>query len=575
MVASFVRHRRCESLRQALCLTSAVLAALCFCHRGFADGALVNLAPLASITCAPEADGDSLKAVTDGNPRQGLVFAVLSKGEGAVTLTFPTVQQIERIRILQGERAYYSTAYRVVADCDGDGDFETTLAEVKGNATWGEWATLDLKPAVVKAIRFQSLAGKSEGARAHPVVGEMEVYGPATREDLQELIRMGNPPTAFPVLKPMYLTTPLVADGNALCAILTPDEPGYRELGERVAAILTKRTGAKPVVRTSIADVDPEKTTVIALGQMINNKLIERLYWNHYLYLDSLCPGKDGYLFQTVHNPYPWTGGHNVLVLGGSTLEGVARAVGDFESTVSEGRNLSLPYTLKVKLPPAGQREAGYVVEGKEYTNVTLPDHDLTEAEAKSLLTAEATPGLLAFQELALKYLVTGEEPYLQAGKRVLEAMAKLYDQDPDRHPSWPEETNSRFIFAAWDAVEEAPVFTDEERLRYTNMLLRFLYSLIGQTADYGNLEENDTIIWNHTTFPLMGLYWGGRYFRRYYDCVYMDTFLKKTAGAFRGQEKSWKPQCDADSYLTLTIGHTIEYALAEGKLYFLESGNL
>jgi hypothetical protein len=104
-------------------------------------------------------------------------------------------------------------------------------------------------------------------------------------------------------------------------------------------------------------------------------------------------------------------------------------------------------------------------------------------------------------------------------------------------------------------------------------MLLKFLYSLISRTSGYGSLEKNDTITWNHTTFPLMGLYWGGRYFRRYYDAPYMDVFLKKALGAFSGQERSWKPQCDADSYLTLTMGHTIEYCLAEGRMKFFESG--
>lgn len=543
----------------------------------WAAGVLINLAPLATATCDPAADGDSLKAVNDVSPATGLVYAVLSKDEGSVTLTFATPHQINRARVLQGERAYYSTAYRLLADEKGDGNFSTVLADVKEGAQWGEWAEHLFPPVTVKAVRFQSVAGKSEGSRAHPVVREIEVYGQATDADLQEMMRMSSlPPSAMPKLKPLYLDTPLVTSGKAVCSILVPAEPRYRELGEQIAKAVEKHLGAKPRVCGSLGEVDPAKETVIALGQMLNNKLIERLYWNHYLYVDSLCPGKNGYCIETIHNPYPWTAGHNVLVLGGSTATGVQRAVEAFEKMLPDiAKTGSLPYTLKVDLPPPGERESGYVVEGKEYTSVTLPARPLTEAEAKSLIEADPQRSLLAFQEFALKYLVTGEAAYLQAGRRVLEAMAQVYDKEPDRHPAWPEETNSRFIFAAWDAVEESPVFNDEERLRYTNMLLRFLYSQIGQTSDYGNLENNNTIIWNHTTFPLMGLYWGGRYYRRYYDCAFMDTFLKKAEGAFRGQEKSWKPQCDADSYLTLTMGHTIEYALAESRMAFFESGNI
>ncbi|MBM4084029.1 MAG: hypothetical protein FJ272_04490, partial [Planctomycetes bacterium] len=388
------------------------------------------------------------------------------------------------------------------------------------------------------------------------------------------MMRMGTRPDRMVRLKPLCLETPLVRGGKASCVILTPDEPRYRTLGEEVAAAIAKKTGATPAVTPVPPEADPAKTTVIALGQMINNKLIERLYWNHYVFLDSLCPGKDGFVVQTVHNPYPWTAGHNVVVLGGSTFEGVQAAVAAFANLMPEGKDAALPYTLKVSLPPTGHRATNYTLLSQNYANIAIPGRDLTEQEARALLDAKPTESLLSFQELAVKYLVTGEQTYLRAAKRVLDAMAALYEKDPERHPTWPEETNSRSIFALWDAVEEAPVFNDRERLRFTNMLHCFLYSLVGKTSDYGNLEKNETIIWNHTTFPLMGLYWGGRYFRRYYDCAYMDTFLAKAAGAFRGQEKSWKPQCDADSYLTLTIGHTIEYALAENKMAFFESGN-
>ena len=153
--------------------------------------------------------------------------------------------------------------------------------------------------------------------------------------------------------------------------------------------------------------------------------------------------------------------------------------------------------------------------------------------------------------------------------------MCEIYGSDPEREMTWPEETNARYIFAMWDTVEEASVFTDEERLRITNMLLQFLRSLVDQTYEYEGLEDNQGIVWNHTTFPLLGLYWGGRYFIAHYGLDECDTYLRKAKGAFRGQVRCWKPQCDADGYLVLTIGHTIEYALAESRSHFFESGNI
>ena len=140
---------------------------------------------------------------------------------------------------------------------------------------------------------------------------------------------------------------------------------------------------------------------------------------------------------------------------------------------------------------------------------------------------------------------------------------------------TWPEETNSRYIFAMWDAVEESVVFNDEERIRITRMLLQFLRALVPLTSNYENLEEHASIRWNHTTFPLLGLYYGGRYFNRYYGLKETNAILCKASAAFAGQEKSWKPQCDADSYLTLTMSHMIEYALAEARTAFFDAGHL
>ena len=551
-------------------------AAVCTAAGAAPDPAHVNLAPLAELSCRPAADGDSLRAVVDGNPASALVFAVHSEGEGSVTLTWNAPRQIDRVRVLQGHNAYYSTAFRITADRDGDGAFEAVLWLADPAPPYSRWAARSFEPVALRALRLESFAGVSKGKRAHPLILEVEAYGLVTPDDLRKLMRMGIRPDAFPALKPMCLETPLVSDGQAVCTILVPAEDGYGEIGGQLAQAIATTLGARPRVTTVPAAADPARETVIAVGQMLNNEIIERLYWNRYLYVESLCPGRDGFVVRTVHNPYPWTAGHNIVVLGSSTQSGARRAAAELATMLQAAQPTgSLGYLHRVQLPAPGERETDYVVEGKNYTVVKLPERDLTQKEAQALVTAEPKSNLLAFQELAQKYLVTGEQPYLQAARRVLMVLVALYEKDPDRHPTWPEETNARFIIAAWDAVEEAPVFSDQDRLRITNMLLRFLYSLVARTSDYGNLENNDTIIWNHTTFPLLGLYWGGRYFRRYYDCTFMDTFLRKAEGAFRGQETCWKPQCDADSYLVLTMGHTIEYALAENRMSFFESGNI
>lgn len=70
---------------------------------------------------------------------------------------------------------YYSNAFRVAADRDGV--FETELVRVAKDAPRGEWADYRFDPLVVRAVRFPSLAGVSEGKRAHPVLHEFEIVG--------------------------------------------------------------------------------------------------------------------------------------------------------------------------------------------------------------------------------------------------------------------------------------------------------------------------------------------------------------------------------------------------------------
>ena len=373
-------------------------------------------------------------------------------------------------------------------------------------------------------------------------------------------------------LKDMFLDTEIVIGGAPRCVILTPEDHEHRRIGETLADAMLQLSGAKIPLVTSAS---PRTHHVIALGQMMNNPLIERLYWNRYLFLDSLFPGTGGHVIQSVHNPYPWTSKHNVIVLGGSNSAGVSSAAESFCRQLPAGSNIILPYLNEVVLPEPGSRNTSHTVLGQTYTSIKIPESDLNVEKIQSLSTSKPKENLLAFQEYAAIYLLTGETPYMVAGSSVLMRMCEIYEKDPHRRITWPEETNARYIFAMWDAVEESEVFDHDQRLRITRMLLHFLHGLVPLTSNYEHLEEHRSILWNHTTFPLLGLYFGGRYFDRYYRLSEMKTFLSKADSAFAGQEHSWKPQCDADSYLTLTMNHMIEYGLAEGRATFFDEGHL
>jgi len=114
-------------------------------------------------------------------------------------------------------------------------------------------------------------------------------------------------------LKDLYLKTTLVENGQPKASIFIPKEKGYEPLGKAIQDKIQKKSGVTlPVVK----EIAALQGNIIALGKMTNNKIIERLYWNHYTLVDSIYPGKEGYIIQTVHNPYPFPEGTNVIILG-------------------------------------------------------------------------------------------------------------------------------------------------------------------------------------------------------------------------------------------------------------------
>ncbi|MBU0638292.1 MAG: hypothetical protein KKB50_05460, partial [Planctomycetes bacterium] len=296
------------------------------------------------------------------------------------------------------------------------------------------------------------------------------------------------------------------------------------------------------------------KATVIALGSLLDNPVIDRLYWSWYTFEDNLFPGPDGYTVHTVYDPYPWGGAQDVIILGASRPEQLAAAVERFLSVVQgDGAQTTFPYTLIVE-----------------------PSRQLADAARQKLLDTPADPSFTDFRKYAELYLKSGETAYAQKAIAALDIMVDTYDQQPARHVPWPEETTSAQIAAAWDAFEECPLLPPERRPAYVNVFLNFTRGLVGNCYEYKKLADDDFIMaWNHTTFPLLGLYFGSRYFDRYYHLSDVAEWLRRAKLGFAKSARSDKAPEDADSYITHTMAHIIHYSLGEGDLRFFTSGKM
>ena len=353
----------------------------------------------------------------------------------------------------------------------------------------------------------------------------------------------------FTEAAPLRRTTSLVVDGRPP-VILAPTHGDGQAAAASLARALGQRLGVDPIVATRLADTRPGERVCIALGNMLDNELLTRLYFSRYTYEDAQFPGEGGYTVHTVHDPHHWAG-ENVIVLGASQPRELHRACERLlELLQGTGPDTELPYTRVVE-----------------------PARTLSDADRAELTAAPVDPSFAAFRSHAESYLKTGDETYARVALAALDTMVGIYAETPDRKTPWPEETTSGDIFAAWDAFQACPLITDEKRAAYLDAFLRWSRDLTKRSYEYRRITESFTVTWNHTTFALLGLYYSGRYFDRHFGLPEAAEWLRRARLGFQAQARSWKPQEDADSYLVLTMRHAIEFSLADWDLAFFEKG--
>ncbi len=526
--------------------TLALLAAVLMCVAAAARE--VNIAPAAEITTVPEVAEGRIPGILDGRVDTGFAFEVGTGGEGSVTFDFGAPREVTGLRFFQHSPVYYTTHYVIEGDGAGDGEFELTLVD-STEAPVSEWIEHRWEPATVQVLRLRSVEGVSEGRRAHPCIAEIEIFGPALPEDSARAAQLGNPVSTINAPRPLRRETPLIGGGNPPAVVAGDDAPS-RAAARALATGLSAALGQDVPVVESIADAGLGERTVLAVGTCVTNPLVARLYHNWYAQEDSLYPGPGGYTLRTVTDPYPWRGDMDVIVIGGSDEAGLAAGVRRLLALVGAGGEL--PWLLEV-----------------------VSDARPSAEEVRAATADDPAPTFAAFLDAVRQWQRWGDEAWARRAVQALDTMVQTYEDDPARDIPWNEETRSGPIFAAWEAFEPWPSLADEQRLAYTRALLRLLYAIPQHVSGYANLERSELVTWNHTTFPLLGLYFGGRYFEHYHHITICDEYLARAHACFRAQARSWKPQEDADSYITCTMDHTIRYCLAEGLDEWVSGGNM
>ncbi len=338
--------------------------------------------------------------------------------------------------------------------------------------------------------------------------------------------------------------------------IVIGSAPSHKDAAEKIAEAIEDKCGQAPaiVADTEIIGSVPGQEPLLVIGNLADNVVMRKLYFEWYTLVDRRFPGASGYLLQTIHNPYG--SGNNIVVVGASDDTGLAAAAEKFLQHIGDGAKIGRIYD---------------VLPSEDYAK--LKDWD-QERGGERLVIPAGFPlkyGLANYgsrddaQLTACVYLLTGDESRAEIYRQ---QMLKWVDKGIIHHlyiPSW---------MIIWDLMEEHPVFSDEDRLMITNWFLTQLRS--GQCIGALHVQRTHAGMphHNHGTRPAQGSFFLARYFKNQYRLRECEVYLNRIACYFDTQADWSKPYCDSSGHQwSATLENKAIYALASGNERFFTSG--
>ncbi|MFW5867857.1 MAG: hypothetical protein ACOCX2_08580, partial [Armatimonadota bacterium] len=378
----------------------------------------------------------------------------------------------------------------------------------------------------------------------------------ATRSEELELLRTLE--ISRETLKPMNLETQIVADGEAVATICHADEPAWREAAEAVQAAISEATGVEVPLATDAALSDEEAfgQNVILLGHLDNNRHVARLYHNFYVCLDTAYAGAEGYVIRSAHDP--WGRGYNAILVGGSTAVGTANAAEAFAQVVAdaaEGESLTLGRQMVLEIGEEG------------FWTPEQRDEAIEQGRTTLMAPGEGRTGTSRLTNFGTQYHRTGDRLAGEAYRAMMHALIEYYETDSyisteplSRYDRDFRDAWTYRVGLLWDLCEESDLFSDEERVAFTNMVIRLMLECDLYQRYEARLDmwrENTEVPHNHDTFPALGAYFIGEYVLRHYPdhgplVERANMWLEVAEGVFRPLKHSWKPHEDAAGYVWL-----------------------
>ncbi|MBI4579700.1 MAG: hypothetical protein HY718_08365, partial [Planctomycetes bacterium] len=384
-------------------------------------------------------------------------------------------------------------------------------------------------------------------------------------------------PTTQPAVHPRsYSTGFTLVRGGVPCTIVRPADAAWQALADELARAVERLAGKGAPVRTDTDVIlerlgqlpaDLRDTPLIILGDLNANRAVFPLYANYYTYCDAVYPGGDGYVLQTIVRPFGRP--TNILLVGGSTLEGVKTGITELVTRlarIAPDEEVELPYCLDVRLAPQWQSTFAPLVQ-------TVAAQDAAATTAPESLPPDAIEYGDAgnrFTSSAHLYFYTGS---LVAARQARAWALHLANRDTTgmRIADYTMEN----LTAAWRRVSPAPVFTTEERRLIDTRLCQTAYfhanswwRLKGAHPEIGGRH--------HTTGMLA--WW--TLIRNLLELAEPDEATRTQLLGWRAEAEGYLDGLlrhyfdDLDDYQSAdSVQNTCSYALQTGKLEWFHNG--
>lgn len=355
--------------------------------------------------------------------------------------------------------------------------------------------------------------------------------------------------------------TVLLAGGQPTAVLLLPEDDAFARVAADLNAALQAKLGVglptMPEREYMAAATDAR--TVVVVGNYSTGPLALRLYANKLIVSDGYYPGATGNELRAI--PDALDLGINVLFVGASNAEAAAEGIERVLELLQPGDTVAVGECVEFVSP---NRSAPGALEPEEATRRLDAARNALEAFSSSPFRSACGQ----FTSAAEAYYLSGDASWARLCADLVDLLATTY---ADTKPSPPTFILANIVMAI-DQVDDCPEFDDAHRL----MAAEWLRRMIEDTMKYWEMsdpirrwENNERRpIWNHETYPAIGVALGAQYLKPRYDVAAADWWAAVCENLFAGQVDCDQPLEDSANYQWSVTRHMLTYVLATGKLH-------